>query len=172
MISPAMPTTPLNSRLKRFWRERVVGLIVAQLTQGVTPQKLALTIALGFNLGIFPILGATTFLCLVAGLCLKLNQPVIQLINALASPLQLTMILMFVRMGEWLVRAPRISFSVPELMRKFNESPGKFMQQFGMTGVHGIIAWSVIAPFAALVLYFILLPPLTRMAQLVKPHAH
>jgi uncharacterized protein (DUF2062 family) len=168
MISTAMSTTQPPSRLKKFWRERVLGLIIAQLTQGVTPQKIALTIALGFNLGIFPILGATTLLSAVAGFCLKLNQPVIQLVNWLVAPLQLTLILVFVRIGEWLVRAPRVSFSVPELIRKFNESPGKFFHEFGMTGVHGIIAWLVLAPGVAMLVYLLLLPPLKKLAQLTK----
>ena len=72
------PTTQ-PSRLKSFWRERVIGLILAQFIQGFTPRKITLTIALGLNLGLFPILGATTALCAIAGFCLKLNQPVIQL---------------------------------------------------------------------------------------------
>src|SRR5271170_5226225 len=110
MKSCVMPQTDLPSRLKKFWQERVIALIVAQFTQGFTPQKIALTVALGFNLGIFPILGATTALCAIAGIWFKLNQPVIQLVNWLASPLQLAMILVFVRIGEWLVRAQPVSF--------------------------------------------------------------
>jgi len=165
-------TTPNPSRLKRFWRERVVGLIVAQLTQGVTPQKIALTIALGFNLGIFPILGATTVLCAVVGFCLKLNQPIIQLVNAAALPLQISLIIVFVRIGEWLVRAPHVSFSVPELIHKFDASPAKFMREFGMTGVHGILAWLLIAPVVGVLIYFMVLPPLKALAQLIKPNAH
>lgn len=161
------PTTP-PSRLKRFWRERVVALIVSQLTQGFTPQKIALTIALGLNLGLFPILGTTTALCAIAGVWLKLNQPVIQLVNWLASPLQLAMILVFVRIGEWIVHAQPVSFSIPELFRKFHESPVKFFQEFGVTGLHGIIAWLVIAPFLTALVYFILLPPLKKLAQIKK----
>src|ERR1700749_597439 len=72
VISTAMPATQHPSRLKKFWRERVLGLIIAQLTQGVTPQKIALTIALGANLGVFPILGSTTLICGMVGFCLKL----------------------------------------------------------------------------------------------------
>jgi uncharacterized protein (DUF2062 family) len=160
---------PLNRiSLTRFWRERVLGLIVAQLVQGVTPQKIALTIAVGASLGVFPILGATTMLCAVAGVWLKLNQPVIQMINWLISPLQLSLILIFVRIGEWIVGAPPVSFSVPELIQKFHESPPKFFQQFGMTGVHGIIAWLLIMPFLAAILYWILVPPLKKLAAL-KP---
>jgi uncharacterized protein (DUF2062 family) len=96
-----------ESRLGHFWRERVLGLIGSQLTQGVTPQKIALTIALGINLAMFPILGSTTLLCAAVAFWLKLNQPIIQLVNWLAYPLQFAMLLPFIRIGEWLTRAPR-----------------------------------------------------------------
>lgn len=159
MPSPAQP-----SRLKKFWHERVVTLIVTQFTQGFTPQKIALTVTLGLTLGLFPILGATTALCALAGVWLKLNQPVIQLVNWLVSPLQLTLILVFVRTGEWLLRAQPVSFSVPELFRKFHESPAKFMQEFGLSGLHGIVAWLLIAPLLTALIYFLLLPPLKKLA--------
>lgn len=161
-----MPETSHPSRLKKFWRERIVALLVAQFTQGVTPQKISLTIALGLSLGIFPILGATTSLCAIAGICLKLNQPVIQLVNYLVSPLQLMLIFVFVRIGEWLLRAPHVSFSLPELFRKFHESPVNFFREFGLTGLHGIIAWLIIAPFVAASLYLILLSPLKKLAAM------
>ena len=167
-----MTQTAQPSRLKRFWQERVVALVVAQFTQGFTPQKIALTITLGATLGIFPILGATTALCAIAGLWLKLNQPVIQLVNYLLSPVQLALILVFVRIGEWMVHAKPVSFSIPELFRKFHESPAKFMHEFGLTGLHAILAWLVIAPFLTALIYFLLLPSLKKLAQLNKPNAH
>jgi len=168
-----MTRRPISSRLKQFWRDRVVALILSQLKQGITPQKIALTIALGINLGLFPILGTTTMLCLGFGLALRLNQPVIQLVNWLVSPLQLPMVLVFVRIGEWLLRAPRVSFSIPELFRKFHESPVKFFHEFGLTGLHGIVAWLVIAPFFTALLYFILLPLLKKLpAKEAKRGAH
>ena len=163
-----MPQSTQPSRLKIFWQERVVALIVAQFTQGFTPQKISLTVTLGLTLGVFPIFGATTTLCALAGFWLKLNQPVIQLVNYLASPLQLALILVFVRIGEWIMRAPRVSFSIPELFRKFHESPANFFREFGLTGLHGIIAWLVIAPFFTALIYFLLLPPLKKLAVMKK----
>src|SRR5256885_328582 len=68
---------------------RIIAPILAQLRQGITPEKIALTLALGAALGIFPILGASTLLCAIAGIWLRLNQPVIQLTNYLVYPLQL-----------------------------------------------------------------------------------
>lgn len=172
MMAATMTPAQKPSRLKKFWHDRVLGLIIAQFTQGVTPKKIAFTIALGFNLGIFPIMGSTTALCAVAGVCLRLNQPVIQLVNWLVYPLHLALILVFVRIGEWIVGAPRITFSVPELVRKFDASPRQFLKDFGMTGLHGILAWLIIAPFVAALIYFILLPPLKKLAQLTKKNAH
>jgi uncharacterized protein (DUF2062 family) len=164
----AMPQTENPSRLKKFWRERVVGLIGAQLTQGVTPQKIALTIALGINLAMFPILGSTTLLCAAVAFWLKLNQPIIQLVNWLAYPLQFAMLLPFIRIGEWLVRAPRVTFSIPQMLQKFHDAPGNFLAEFGMTGVHGIIAWLLIAPVLSALIYFTLLPPLKKLSHLKK----
>jgi len=168
-MNAALTTQPANeSRLKKFWRERVVGLIVAQLTQGVTPQKVALTIALGVNLAIFPILGSTTLLCAAVAFRLKLNQPIIQIVNWLAYPFQFAMLLPFVRIGEWLLRAPRVSFSISQMLQKFHEAPGNFLREFGMTGVHGIIAWLLIAPILTALIYFALLPPLKKLSLLKK----
>ncbi|HSY17014.1 MAG TPA: DUF2062 domain-containing protein [Candidatus Acidoferrales bacterium] len=161
-----MPDITHPSRLKRFWRERVVALIVAQFTQGVTVQKMALTIALGMTLALFPILGSTTVLCAITAVWLRLNQPIIQAVNYLMYPLQIILIVVFVRIGEWIMRAQPVSFSIPVMLRKFHESPVKFMHEFGMTGLHAIIAWLLIAPVLAVVLYWVLLPPLKKLAQM------
>ncbi len=160
-----MTTPAANPPVRSFWRRRVLDVIVGQLKQGITPQKISLTIALGIALGIFPILGATTLLCLGFGLWLKLNQPIIQAVNYLVSALQLLMILVFVRIGEFVVRATPVSFSIPELFRKFHESPMEFLRVFGMTGVHGIIGWLLVAPELTLLLYIILLPLLKKLAR-------
>jgi uncharacterized protein (DUF2062 family) len=154
----------LAERCHHFWRERVTGVLVAQLKQGISPEKIALTIGIGFCLSIFPILGTTSLLCLLAGVTLKLNQPVIQLVNWLGSPLQLGLFPVFVRLGERMLRAPRVSFSIPELFTKFRQSPVTFFKEFGLTGWHGIVGWAAVIPFTLLLLYAILLPLTKKIA--------
>jgi hypothetical protein len=135
--------------LTKFWRERIVALVVGQLMQGVTPQKIALSIALGLSLGVFPILGTTTTLCAIAAIRLKLNQPIIQLVNWLC-----------------IMRAPLVSLSIPELIHKFHVSPMKFFREFAMTGLHGIVAWLFIAPLLTAATYCVLVPALKKLAAL------
>jgi uncharacterized protein (DUF2062 family) len=157
--------------LRAWWRRRVLDVTVAQLRQGITPQKIALTIALGAVLGLFPILGTTTALCLLVGLYLKLNQPVIQLVNWIAAPLQLPGIYFFVRAGEWLTHTPPVSFSITALLAAFKASPLHFLQQYGTTGLRGVLAWVLIAPGIATLLYALALPPLRRMSGRVLEHS-
>jgi uncharacterized protein (DUF2062 family) len=164
-MNPTATMPDANPSAKKFWQRRVLDVIVAQLKQGITPQKISLTIALGITLGIFPILGATTLLCFIFGIWLKLNQPIIQAVNYLVSALQLALILVFVRIGEFIACAQPVSFSIPELFRKFHESPLKFFHEFGMTGLHGIIGWLLLAPEVVVILYFSLLPFLKKLAR-------
>jgi uncharacterized protein (DUF2062 family) len=147
------------------WRRRVVEVMLAQLRQGITPRKIALTIALGFILGLFPILGTTTALCVLFGLILRLNQPIIQLVNWVAAPLQIPGIYFFIRVGEWLTHSAPISFSITALMLAFKASPIEFLKQYGATGLRGVLAWLLIAPGIAAVLYAGSLPILKRLSR-------
>ncbi len=147
-----------------WWQRRIAGPVHQQLTQGITPDKIALTLALGFTLGIFPILGSGFLLCGLAAWALKLNQPIIQGTGTLAYPLQLVLLLPFYRAGESLFSVPAIPLSIPQLLSRFFENVPRFLQQYGMTGVRGILVWSLLAPVVWAALYFSLRPLLRRAA--------
>ena len=148
-----------------FWKRRAVTPLVAQLKQGVTPEKLALTVALGFVLGIFPILGATTLLCGAAGIALRLNQPVIQLVNYFAYPVQLALIIPIYQAGEKLFGNAPIPLSIPLIFERFRADFGQFLRDFGMIAVHGIVVWCILAPVLIAALYFTTRPLLRKLAR-------
>jgi uncharacterized protein (DUF2062 family) len=72
------------------------------LRQGISPRRLALTLALGFAIGCIPVVGIPTLLCAGLALALKLNLPAIQAANYVVMPLQIALIVPFVRLGDWL----------------------------------------------------------------------
>ena len=150
-----------------WWQRRIAGPVRQQLTQGITPDKIALTLALGFTLGIFPILGSGFLLCGLAAWALKLNQPIIQGTGTLAYPLQLVLLLPFYRAGESLFSIPSIPLSIPQLLSRFFEDIPRFLQEYGMTGVRGILVWSLLAPAVWAAFYFSLRPLLRRVAARV-----
>ncbi len=73
------------------------------LSQGISPRRLALTLAVGFAVGCIPVVGIPTLLCAALAMALRLNLPAIQMANYVAMPLQLALIVPFVRLGRWLV---------------------------------------------------------------------
>jgi uncharacterized protein (DUF2062 family) len=154
---------PRAAAPRGFWRRRVVDPLVDLLAQGLTPERLALSLATGLVLGLFPIVGVTTLLCVAAGFAFRLNHLALQLANHLAYPLQLPLVLAFVRIGERLVGAPRVSFEPLKLVRHFERDAAGFLREFGLTGLHGILGWSLVAPVLLLAVFFSLRPLLRRL---------
>lgn len=149
-----------------FWQRRIVRPLLAQLTQGVTPDKLAATLAIGCACSLFPFLGFTSLLNLGVGLWLRLNQPILQTLNQLLGPVHLVMIVVYVRLGEWLWRMQDDRFTVTEMLRVFRESSlGDFLHRFGWAGIHAFTAWALTAPALIATLYFGLRPLLRKAAS-------
>ena len=148
-----------------FWQRRLIGPIRAQLTQGVTPDKLALTFAVGTACSLLPFLGFTSLLNLGVGLWLRLNQPILQTLNQILGPLQLVLILVYVRIGEKIWGAPPMPLSVSTLVHSFRDNPAAFLQRVGWTGVHAATAWLLSVPLIVGGLYFSLRPVMRKFSR-------
>jgi len=162
MSAEAAPAPEAGKR--GFWRRWVRDPVVSQLTKGVSPEKIALTLALGSALALFPILGTTTTLCLIAGVLLGLNQPIIQAVNAACIVIYFPLILAFVRLGDALTGSARSSLDVPLMVSTLSHSPRAFLLQFGTTALHAVLGWAVVAPAWIPVVYLATLRPLRAAA--------
>src|SRR6185436_5374216 len=116
-------------------QRRVLDPIVAQLTQGITPEKIALTIAVGSALALYPMLGVTTIFCFLAGILLRLNQPIIQVVNYLCFPVHLTTIYYCWLWGDRLFGTPHprmpVRATAEKMWRLLWDDPGQLIHQFG-----------------------------------------
>ncbi len=155
--------TAITTGKESFWRRRVVGPLLVQLTQGVTPDRIALTVAVGTACSLLPFLGFTSLMNLGVGLWLRLNQPILQTLNQLLGPVQLALILGYVRVGEKIWRAEPMPLSIGILLKAFKDDPWAFVQRFGWTGVHAATAWALSAPLIVATLYYGLRPVLRRL---------
>jgi uncharacterized protein (DUF2062 family) len=151
--------------MRGFLQRRLVRPIVDLLTQGISPEKIALSIAFGLVLGVFPALGWTTVLCLVVALRLRLNVAAMQLVNLLVYPLQLALLVPFIRAGEVLFRAPRLVISPPQILAMVRADVWHAITALWVATMHAIVAWTLIAPAAVYLIYKILSPILTRLSR-------
>ncbi len=135
---------------------RAKSFLLQQLKQGASAEGLALTCAVGFALALFPALGTTTLLCLLAGTLMKLNQPTLQAVNYLLAPVQLLLIPVFLKMGAWIFSVPAVSINPKTVVGEFFNSPGLFFLNYGLAGLMAMVAWLVVMPLAGFIVYQIL----------------
>jgi hypothetical protein len=120
------------------WTRRVLEPVLALSRQGMADEAIALSIALGVVLGVFPVFGCPTIFCALAALALGLNLPAIQAVNYLAYPLQLILLAPFLCLGRWM----------------FRFTPGS--TSLLIAGLHAIVAWFCVCVPAGLLLYVLL----------------
>ena len=144
-------------------RRKVIQPFIELLRQGITPERIALTIALGITLGVTPVLGSASLLCTIAAVALRLNLPAIQLVNGLVYPLQLVLIVPFLRLGAWIFRVAPPAVSVPYLFSLIRANVWHAIATLWTATMHALVAWLVLGCLTTGLLYLLLVPLLRRL---------
>jgi uncharacterized protein (DUF2062 family) len=147
-----------------FWR-RIARPVVVLLRHGVTPEKMALSLALGVALGVFPVMGATTALCALAALIGRLNLPAIQIVNYFVFPLQIALLIPFFLMGEKLFLARHLPLSAAQVAGMLHANFWGATRLLWTTTWHAVVVWCVAAPVFVGAAYLILVPILRGVAR-------
>jgi hypothetical protein len=77
-----------------------------------------------------------------------------QMLNQLLGPVQLLLILVYVRLGEKIWHATPMPISVSLIVQSFRANPAGFLQRFGWTGIHAATAWALSVPLIIAVIYY------------------
>jgi len=150
-------------------KETVRQTVAMVLRQGITPRRLALTLALGFAIGCFPVFGVPTALCALLAVSLRLNLPVIQAANYLVMPLQLVLLVPFIKLGGWVFSSSQgAQLNLSALMHLSHE---ELVRQMGLYTGHALMGWLLIALPAVAVMTAMLTVVLRRVPALAAAEA-
>ena len=152
--------------MNEYLHKRLVRPILQLLTQGITPEKIALSLAFGIMLGVFPVLGTTSLLCLIAALLFRLNLAAVQLVNLLVYPLWFALLIPFVRVGERLFGAPPLAMTGSQMLALAHANFLHSASVLWLTALRAAAAWLLVGPAGIIVLYVILAPVIRRLARL------
>jgi hypothetical protein len=155
------------------WIYRRVALpIFALLRIGATPEKLAWSVAVGLLIGINPILGSTTILCLALAFVFRLNVAASQLGNHIVYPLQLILIIPFIRVASRVFHTAPMPLSTNELLRAARERPVALSRQLWLWEWHAFLLWAAIAVIAVPILALAITPVLRLLLSRVRAHKY
>ena len=145
--------------------------LLAWLKCGMAPRQLAFTLALGFAIGCIPLLGVTTGICALAAIVLRLNMPAIQAANWMAMPLQMVLLIPFLRLGQWLFADRAMAATPAQLLGQIEAAPWHALVQMSGIFWHALLAWGITAGPALLLITLLLTPLMHRVAKMPAAEA-
>lgn len=152
--------------MKQTINRRLVEPIVTLVTQGITPEKIALSVSVGIVLGIFPVLGSTSLLCAAAAVVFELNLPAIQLINWFVYPLQVILVVPFMRAGGFMFGAGPVNLSPTQMLAMARTNLPHAVSALWVAMIHAVFVWLLVGPVIALLLHKLLSRYILRVAVL------
>ena len=120
----------------------------------------------GFAIGCIPLLGVTTVICAGLAMGLRLNMPAMQAANWLAMPLQLILLIPFLRLGQWLFPAQRMTYQPAEIVARIQIAPWHSVLEMSSLFAHALLAWVITAGPALVLMTALLTPLMSRVSRL------
>lgn len=145
---------------------KVKSAIKAQLTQGVTPEKLAQSLAAGLLIGCFPLLGFTTALAAIFGFFFKLNHVVVQTANYMMYPVQIILIPVYIKAASLFMDVGNVSIRPDLMIEAFRSDWVGFLKTYAIIGLYAVIIWCVLSSILFLGLQKVFVPTIRRLSKL------
>jgi uncharacterized protein (DUF2062 family) len=150
-------------KLTTWIHRKLIQPFIELLKQGMSPEKIALTVALGISIGVIPMIGSTTMLCTLAAVTLRLNLPAIMLVNGLVYPMQLTLIVPFLRAGAWLFHVEGPKLTVVQIFNLIRANVWHATVILWVSTMHALVVWLIAASVVSSVAYLLILLLLRRL---------
>lgn len=132
---------------------------------GATPKRLAWSVAVGLLIGINPLFGSTTILCLAVALLFRLNVAASQLGNHLVYPLQLALVIPFLQLGSKVFHTAPAPLSPHTLLEAARAHPMALIRQIWQWEWHALVVWAVIAAILTPPIAYALKPLMLNLAN-------
>lgn len=134
-------------RIRELFRCKVLRPLLRLLRGGVTPRRMAWSLALGIVIGINPSVGITTLLVVMLAWIFGLNQVASQIGAHLVAPLHLLLFIPFIEMGVHLFRTRHLPLS-HEQIKHLSHHPLRLFRAIWQWEWHALVVWGVVGAIA------------------------
>nr|WP_315151864.1 DUF2062 domain-containing protein [uncultured Flavobacterium sp.] len=139
--------------------------VTALFKQGLSPMLLIQSIIVSGTLSIIPILGVTTFILTVLSIKKKLNLPIMIAISYLMWPIQILLIIPFIRVGEFIFSVPSSHHTAEEIINSFQNNFFQTLSHLSFELLCGLGGWLLTVVPVSIGTYLILFLLLKRTAK-------
>ena len=161
----------ISEKPREFLRCHVLRPLLRLLRGGVTPRRLAWSLALGMAVGINPTVGVTTVVVVLIAWVFGLNQVASQIGVHLVAPLHLLLFIPFIELGVHLFHTRKLPMDRRQL-EHLSHHPLRLVHEIWQWEWHALIVWGIAAgvamPLLALYLRRALVVLLRRHRTLLR----
>jgi uncharacterized protein (DUF2062 family) len=133
--------------LREFFRCNILRPLLRQLRGGVTPRRLAWSLAMGIVIGINPSVGLTTVLVVMLAWVFGLNQVASQVGAVSVSPLHLVLFVPFIQLGVHLFHTAKIPLNRHQI-EHLSHHPLRLFRDIWQWEWHALIVWGIVSAIA------------------------
>ncbi|XP_038713240.1 uncharacterized protein LOC120007125 isoform X2 [Tripterygium wilfordii] len=134
-----------------WFQKKIVDPLYQILRRGAEPKQLAFSAALGITLGVTVLLCGMA-IAVLGSLC---HAPSVMLANFIATPMELSLVVPFLRFGEAISGGPHFPLTSDALNKVLT---GEASREVILSIAHVLLGWLVAAPFILAALYVVFLP--------------
>lgn len=161
----------LPQMIREWFRCHVLRPLLRLLRGGVTPRRLAWSLALGMVLGVNPTIGLTTLLVVLLAWVFGLSKLASLIGTHVVAPLHLLLFIPFLELGVFLFRTRRLPMDRKQL-EHLSHHPLRLFHAISQWEWHALVVWAVAAgiglPVLAMYLRRALVLLLRRHRTLVR----
>jgi uncharacterized protein (DUF2062 family) len=139
--------------------------VTALFKQGLSPMLLSQSIIASGALSIIPILGVSTFILTALSIKKKLNLPIMIAISYLMWPIQILLIIPFIRMGEFIFSVPSSHHTAEEIINSFQNNFFQTLSHLSFELLCGLGGWLLTVVPISIGTYLVLLLLMKRTAN-------
>ncbi|WP_041596956.1 DUF2062 domain-containing protein [Granulicella tundricola] len=158
----------LTASISLLFQRHIISPVMHLLRVGASPRRLAWSLAVGVAVGINPLLGSTTLLCLAVAFVLRLNLVASQISNHLVYPLQLALFFVFIDIGDRIFHTGKLPLDREALLSAMRHHPLATTRMLWSWEWHALIVWTLFSAALIPLVALILRPALERL--LLKLH--
>jgi uncharacterized protein (DUF2062 family) len=146
-IASKLNVFPVPQPVRDWFRGRILLPLVHQLRVGVTPRRLAWSLALGVVLGLNPTVGLTTLAVVLLAWMFGLNQMASQIGCHAVAPLHLLLFLPFIELGVFLFHTRRLPLNKQQF-EHLSHHPLRMFHEVWRWEWHALVVWGLVAMLA------------------------
>jgi uncharacterized protein (DUF2062 family) len=135
-------------------KRRFVFPLFKAIKAGISIERLAVSLALGITVGLIPLYGFTTLIVGCIALSLRLNFVAMQVAHYIVHPLQIALLVPFLKLGDAILKCSDISFTVKQYIHLFKTDFWGAVHELWLVNLSAIIIWMIIAIPLFILLYY------------------